>query len=65
MCAVLFYDLADIKPCIVSAGNKKKKRLPDQVLILMNKSHHKLLAIFSVLPEEGTMVKPFQKGNIP
>ena len=63
---MLFYDLAEIKPCIVSAGKKKKKWwLPDQVLILMNKSHCKLLAIFSVLPEEGTTVKPFQKGDIP
>ena len=63
--AVPFYDLAEIKSCIVSADKKKKRWLPDQVLILMNKSHHRLLAIFSVLSEEGTTIKPFQKGNIP
>ena len=27
MGAVPFYDLAEIKPCIVSAGKKKKKKM--------------------------------------
>ena len=62
--AVPFYDLAEIKPCIVSADKIKKDDFHIKCWYWWI-SRHRLLAIFSVLFEEGTTIKPFQKGNIP